>query len=63
VSNVPFIYWQQDNCWLGYLQEFPDYWTQGATLEELKENLRSLYVDLTDGNLSGVRRRGELLVA
>ena len=46
--------------WLGYFEEFPDYRTQGVTLEELQENLRDLYVDLTSGNISGVRRVAEL---
>jgi predicted RNase H-like HicB family nuclease len=41
-----FIYWQDDNLWIGYLEEFPDYWTQGETLEELKESLRDLWQDL-----------------
>jgi predicted RNase H-like HicB family nuclease len=31
---------------LGYLQEFPDYLTQGETLEELKEHLKDLYQDI-----------------
>jgi predicted RNase H-like HicB family nuclease len=26
--------------WLGYFEEFPDYLTQGETIEELQENLR-----------------------
>jgi predicted RNase H-like HicB family nuclease len=25
--------------WLGYLHEFPDYMTQGTSMDELKENL------------------------
>ena len=33
--------------WLAYFVEFPDYLTQGETLEELQENLRDLYGDLT----------------
>lgn len=28
--------------WLGYFEEFPDYLTQGETLEGLQENLRDL---------------------
>ncbi len=46
-----FIYWQDDNLWIGYLEEFPDYWTQGETLEELKENLRDLWRDLASENI------------
>jgi len=34
-NGIRYIYWQHDDMWLGYLEEFPDYWTQGETLEEL----------------------------
>lgn len=46
--------------WLGYLEEFPDYLTQGTSLAELEENLRDLYRDLTSGEIPGVRRVAEL---
>ena len=42
-----FVYWQEDEMWLGYLQDYPDYWTQGDSLEELQENLLDIYNDLT----------------
>jgi len=48
--------------WLGYLEEFPDYLTQGGSLEELEENLRDLYLDLTNGEIPGIRRVAELSV-
>ncbi|MBF0502979.1 MAG: DUF2442 domain-containing protein [Candidatus Riflebacteria bacterium] len=32
--------------WLGWLEEFPDYKTQGESLEELEGNLRDIYADL-----------------
>ena len=54
------VYWQEDEWWLGYLEEFPDYWTQGGTLEDLKDHLRALYLDLTSGELPGIRRVAEL---
>lgn len=28
--------------WFGYLEEFPDYWTQAESKEELEENLRDI---------------------
>lgn len=46
--------------WLGYFEEFPDYLTQGETLDELQENLRDLYKDLTYGEIPGIRRVAEL---
>ena len=46
--------------WLGYFEDFPDYLTQGETLEELQENLRDLYKDLTSGEIPGIRKLAEL---
>ena len=40
--------------WLGHLDEFPDYMTQGETLSELEENLRDLFRDLTSGDIPGL---------
>ena len=57
------VYWQEDECWLGYLEEFPDYWTQGETLEDLEEHLRDLHADLTSGELPGVRHVADLTLA
>jgi len=48
---------------LGYLEEYPDYMTQGETLEELQLNLKDLYQELTSGNIPGVRRVAELQIA
>ena len=48
--------------WLGYFENFPDYWTQGQNLEELEDNLRDLYRDLTGGEIPGIRRVAELSV-
>ncbi len=62
-SKPRYIYWQEDDWWLGYLEEFPDYWTQGRTQKELEENLRDLYLELTSGNIPGVRRIAELEMA
>jgi predicted RNase H-like HicB family nuclease len=48
--------------WIGWLEEFPDYRTQGETLEELKENLIEIYEELTSGKIPFVRQLGELVV-
>ena len=51
-----YVYWQEEDMWLGYLEEFPDYWTQGESREELQENLKDIFQELTSGNIPGVRR-------
>ncbi len=60
---VKFIYWHDEAFWLGYVEEFPDYLTQGATLEELKENLKEIYLDLSSGRIPCARREDELALA
>jgi hypothetical protein len=58
-----FVYWQDGKMWLGYLEEYPDYMTQGESLAELKENLVDIYKDLTSGAIPCVRKVAELDVA
>ena len=36
MQTVKFVYWKCDQFWLGYIQEYPDYWTQGDTLDDLE---------------------------
>lgn len=60
---IKYVHWQEEDMWLGYLEEYPDYWTQGETIEELEENLRDLYRDLAGGDIPHIRRVAELEVA
>ena len=62
MKTMRYVYWQDEDMWLGYLEEFPDYLTQGESIEELQENLTDLYGDLTSGQIPGVRRVAELQV-
>jgi len=57
-----YVFWQVEDMWLGCLDEFPDYWTQGESLEALRENLKDIYSDLTSGAIPNVRRIAELEV-
>lgn len=63
MTTQKYVYWQEEDMWLGYLEEYPDYWTQGESREELQENLRDIFQELTSGNIPGVRRVAELEVA
>ena len=58
-----FTYWEDDGWFVGYLNEFPDYWTQGESLEDLKIQLRDLYANLNRGEISGIPRVAQLEVA
>ncbi|MEO6971669.1 MAG: type II toxin-antitoxin system HicB family antitoxin [Chthoniobacterales bacterium] len=58
-----FTYWQDEGMWLGYLEKYPDYMTQGTSLDDLKEHLLDLYKELSSGNIPNVRQHAELELA
>ena len=60
MESTKYIHWQDQDHWLGYLQDYPDYWTQGELLEDPQAHLRDLYLDLTSGEIPGVRKHAEL---
>ena len=49
MKTPKFVHWREDGVWIGYLQDYPDYWTQGEALADLKEDLRDLHHDLSAG--------------
>ena len=63
MRTTKIVYWQDDEWWLGYLEEYPDYWTQGETLEDLEDHLRDLHADLASGELPGARHFADLTLA
>jgi len=57
-----FVYYEEGRMLIGWLEEFPDYRTQGETLDELRENLKDIYGELTSGRIPAVYRVGELVI-
>lgn len=45
-ASMKYTYWQDEEMWLGYLDDYPDYITQGETEEELRENLLDIRREL-----------------
>jgi hypothetical protein len=61
--KLKYIYWKDGDFWLGYIEDYPDYMSQGETLDELKDNLKDIYIDLEGGFIPAVRKSGELEIA
>lgn len=55
LRTIKVVYWEEEGAWLGYVQDYPDYWTQGDSLDELQDHLRDLYADITGGALRSLR--------
>jgi len=63
MQRTEYVYWQENEMWLGFLEEYPDYRTQGETRQELEKNLRDVYSELTSSNIPSVRRIDQLEAA
>ncbi len=63
MQTAKIVYWEEEGAWIGYLEEFPDYRTQGDTLEDLESLLCDLYKDLTSDELPRIRRVADIAVA
>ena len=62
MQSIRYVYWQDGDAWLGHLEEYPDYLTQGESLSDLEEHLRDLHKDLSSGVIPSVRKLAELRV-
>lgn len=56
MESKKYVYWEDGGMWIGYFEDYPDYLTQGASLEELKDNLIDMYKDLTSGDIPHIRK-------
>jgi predicted RNase H-like HicB family nuclease len=63
VRTIRFTSWQDGEFFIGFLNDYPDYLTQGLTKEELADNLKSLLIDFESGEIPYLRKVEELLVA
>jgi hypothetical protein len=63
MKTLKFTYWQDGNYYLGFLNDYPDYETQGLSKEELVKSLKDLLVDLDSGEVPYVRKVEDLVVA
>jgi hypothetical protein len=61
--TTTFTYWKDGQHFVGHLDEYPDYETQGETLDDLKAHLIDLYKDLSTDAVPGVRHHAELVIA
>jgi hypothetical protein len=63
MQTLKFTYWKDGDYYLGFLNDYPDYETQGMSKEELVNNLKDLLVDLKSGDVPYVRKVEDLVVA
>lgn len=62
--KIKITYWKEtDGKFLGYLNDYPDHWTQGKDFEDLKDHLADLHDEFSKGDIPGIRKVEEIEVA
>ena len=56
MNKTKLTYWQDGNYWIGYINEYPEYLTQGLSLDELIGNLKDIYHDISKELIPGKRK-------
>jgi len=49
--ELRYSWWKEDNFYLGYIDEYPQYPTQGESLDDLENGLKEIYNWIKDGTL------------
>lgn len=62
MHSVEYVHGQEGDSWPDYLEDYPDDWTQGETLQDVVEHLKDLDLDLSGRHVPGARKVGELVM-
>lgn len=60
---LEYTFWRDGEFYIGYLNDYPDYETQGYSKEELIENLTDLLSDLNADKVLYARKVEQLVLA
>ena len=63
MRTIRITSWKDNDFYVGYLNDYPDYRSQGFSKEELVENLKELLQEIESDEIPYIRRVEELVVA
>ena len=63
MRTLKYTFWQDEEFFLGYLNDYPDYVTQGYSKDELLEHLKDLLKDVESGEVPYIRKVEEMAIA
>ena len=63
MRTMKYTYWKDDNYYIGYLNDYPDYHTQAFSKEELIDNLKDILKDIESDEIPYIRKVEELVFA
>ena len=63
MRTIKITSWKDNDFYVGYLNDYPDYRSQGLSKEELVENLKELLQDIESDEIPYIRKIEEMVVA
>ncbi len=63
MKTLRYTFWQDGEFFIGFLNDYPDYETQGYSKDELIENLKSLLLDVESNEIPFIKKVEELVIA
>jgi hypothetical protein len=63
MTKLRYVHWQEEDFHLGYFEDYPEYMTQGQTIEELRENLKDLHKDIASGAVPYIKKVDEIVLS
>jgi hypothetical protein len=61
--DLKYTYWKDDDFFIGYIDDYPQYKTQGEDRADLEKGLAEIYDWIMDVTLSVKEHKGVLRVA
>ncbi len=63
MKTIKYTFWQDGEFFIGFLNDYPDYETQGYSKEELLDHLKSLLKDIESEEIPFIRKVEEFAIA
>ena len=63
MRTIKITSWKDNDFYVGYLNDYPDYRSQGLSKEELVKNLKELLQDIESDEVPYIRSIEEMVVA
>jgi len=61
--EIHYTYWEDNGCFVGFLNDYPDQETEGRTRAELEDMLRALYEDIVQLEVPYIRHQAVLKIS
>jgi len=63
MQKVKLTCWKDGDFWIDYANDYPEYVTQGMSIDELLDNIREIYKDIQNDEIPGKRLEMEMILA